>query len=191
MVPKNERGSIPSSVHAWRGWTYVSLDLKIRRDFALSKGWIQSKAKNKWLLWIDRIGRLQWFGTGRVNIYVRKPATRARVYQLISNAFFNSELIDSVRILELVLRDVKFKGAHYVFETGERLPKMDISFFDSSNGVTVKVGDRSHPSSIEVLAYQPDWGERTERLLTEYLSALRESKSHEETAPPKRMWYVG
>jgi hypothetical protein len=52
---KNERGS-KCSIHAWRGWCHVpeSVD-KVK---ALSLGWVASKARNRWLLWKDRLGRL-------------------------------------------------------------------------------------------------------------------------------------
>ena len=95
-----------------------------------------------------------------------------------------------VTVLEEMLRGIRFKGAHYVFDAKERLPKMDISFFEGSNGVTVKVGDRSHPSSVEVLAYCPDWGERNERLLGELLQAMKES-SLQRVGKVGRLWYVG
>jgi hypothetical protein len=34
----------------------------------LGVGWVSSWARNKWLLWKDRLGRLQWFETGRINL---------------------------------------------------------------------------------------------------------------------------
>lgn len=45
-----------------------------------------------------------------------------------------------------------FKGAHYVFATEERLPRLTIDLFAKSNGVIIKVGDASHPNGIEVVA---------------------------------------
>jgi hypothetical protein len=74
-------------------------------------------------------------------------------------------LITDVKVLEQVLRSVRFKGAHYVFQTGERLPRLTIDLFRESNGVVVKVGDVSHPNAVEVIASYPDWAERNERLL--------------------------
>lgn len=186
---KDERGSIPSSVHAWRGWCFSSLSLKVARDLALERGWLQSRARNRWLLWVDLLGRLQWFETGRVNIYCRKPASRGRVFQLLSNGFMHTELVTDIKVLEAMLRSVKFKGAHYVFDAKERLPKMDVNFFEGSNGIVVKIGDRSHPSGVEVLAYQPDWGERNERVLSEFLEAMKQIMIPVETKG--RLFYVG
>lgn len=135
------------------------------KKVAVERGWVVSKARNRWLLWRDRIGRLQWFETGRVNLYVRKPANSGRISQLMANGFFASGLISDLTVFERVLKDVKFKGAHYVFETTQRLPQFSIDFFQKSNGVAVKVGDRSHPSGVEVIIHYPDWAERNEKLL--------------------------
>ncbi|MDI6690975.1 MAG: hypothetical protein QME50_03790 [Candidatus Bathyarchaeota archaeon] len=112
----------------------------------------------------DRLGRLQWFRSGRVNLFVRKPANLGKAYQLICNGFSFTGLITDMKVLERVLASVRFKGAHYVFPTEERLPRLTIDLFAKSNGVLTKVGDASHPNSVEVIAYYPDWAERNERL---------------------------
>jgi hypothetical protein len=78
---------------------------------------------------------------------------------------------------------VRFKGAHYVFPVGQRLPKLTIDLFQKSNGIIIKVGDVTHPDSLEVIAVYPDWAERNERLfeqLNETLERLLEQ------AKPKR-----
>lgn len=87
------------------------------RSVALREGWIASKARNKWLLWKDRLGRLQWFETGRVNLYVRRPANLGKAYQLVCNGFSFTGLLTNLEVLEQVLVSVRFKGAHYVFNT--------------------------------------------------------------------------
>jgi hypothetical protein len=161
---KNERVS-KCSIHGWRGWCYVPEN--VDRARALSVGWVASKARNRWLLWRDRLGRLQWFETGRINLYVRKPGNLGRAYQLVCNGFSFTGLITNVKVLEAVLAGVKFKGAHYVFETNSRLPNLVIDLFAKSNGVVIKVGDSSHPSAVEVVSCYPDWAERNERLLEE------------------------
>jgi hypothetical protein len=172
---KNERGSKCSS-HGWRGWCYLPREtVRDVRGRAVDVGWLRSRARNKWLLWRDRLGRLQWFETDRVNLYVRRPANLGKAYQLICNGFSFTGLITDVKVLEQVLSSIRFKGAHYVFPVGMRLPCLTIDLFQKSNGVVVKVGDRTHPDSIEVLANYPDWGERNERLfvqLHDFLSKL-------------------
>jgi len=183
---KRQRGSIPS-IHAWRGWTYLPDSWMAMREepkrwvavgrLMVSLGWLKTKARNRWLLWKDRIGRLQYFpSTGRVNLYVRKPATWGRAYQLVCNGWFNTGLISDVKDLEECLRGIRFKSAHYVFETSGRLPMMTIELFGKSNGVIIKVGDRTHPHGIEVLASYPDWGEKNERLFSELIGLLRENR---------------
>jgi hypothetical protein len=159
---KNEQGS-KCSLHGWCGWCFVPVGVDRKR--AVGVGWVASRARNRWLLWRDELGRLMWFETGRVNLFVRKPANLGKACQLVCNGFFATNLITDVKVLEQVLRSVRFKGAHYVFQTGERLPRLTIDLFRESNGVVVKVGDVSHPNAVEVIASYPDWAERNERLL--------------------------
>jgi len=167
---KNERGS-KCSLHGWRGWCY--LPCSVDRARAVDVGWVRSKARNRWLLWKDRLGRLQWFETGRVNLYVRKPANLGKAYQLLCNGFSFTGLITDIKVLEQLLSTVRFKGAHYVFATEERLPRLTIDLFAKSNGVLIKVGDASHPNSVEVIACYPDWAERNERLFEQLNMTLK------------------
>ena len=167
---RNERGS-KCSLHGWRGWCYLPSGLD--RGVAIATGWVETKARNRWLLWKDRLGRLQWFETGRVNLYVRKPANLGKAYQLICNGFSFTGLVTDIKILEKVLSSVRFKGAHYVFPTEQRLPRLTIDLFAKSNGVIIKVGDRSHPHAVEVIACYPDWAERNERLLEQLNDTLK------------------
>jgi hypothetical protein len=76
-------------------------------------------------------------------------------------------LITDVKVLEGVLAGVRFKGAHYVFDVEQRLPRLVIDLFAKSNGVVIKVGDTSHPNGVEVVCCYPDWAERNEKLLEE------------------------
>jgi len=171
--PKNERGS-KCSIHGWRGWCFLPNGVAAGiRSRAVEVGWVQSKARNRWLLWKDRLGRLQWFETGRVNLYVRKPANFGKAYQLICNGFSFTGLVTDIKVLEQVLSTLRFKGAHYVFPTEQRLPRLTIDLFAKSNGVIIKVGDRSHPHAVEVIACYPDWAERNERLLEQLNDTLK------------------
>ncbi len=170
---RNERGSKCSSVHGWRGWCFVPAGLD--RGVAVAAGWVETRSRNRWLLWKDRVGRMQWFETDRVGLYVRKPANLGKAYQLVCNGFSFTGLITDVKILENVLRSVRFKGAHFVFDTNERLPHLVIDLFRKSNGVIIKVGDRTHPTSVEVIATYMDWAERNERLLGDMLAVFSRS----------------
>jgi hypothetical protein len=167
---KNEQGS-KCSIHAWRGWCYVPAG--VDRARALDAVWVQSKARNRWLLWRDKLGRLQWFETGRVNLYVRAPANLGRAYQLVCNGFSFTGLITDVKVLEQVLAGLRFKGAHYVFNTEQRLPRLIIDLFARSNGIVINVGDTSHPNAVEVVCCYPDWAEKNEHMLEEIQRLLR------------------
>jgi hypothetical protein len=167
---KNERGS-KCSLHGWRGWCFLPVGLD--RVRAVGVGWVASRARNRWLLWKDRIGRLQWFETGRVNLYIRKPANLGKAYQLLCNGFSFTGLITDIKVLEQLLSTVRFKGAHYVFSVGERLPRLTIDLFAKSNGIIIKVGDTSHPDSVEVIACYPDWAERNERIFEQLNDTLK------------------
>jgi len=170
---KNERGS-KCSLHGWRGWCYLPNGGPAGiRTRAVEVGWLASRARNRWLLWKDRLGRLQWFETGRVNLYVRKPANLGRAYQLICNGFSFTGLITDIKVLEEVLSNVRFKGAHYVFSVGQRLPKLTIDLFQKSSGIIIKVGDVTHPDSLEVIATYPDWAERNERMFEQLNDTLK------------------
>jgi len=191
---RNERSS-KCSLHAWRGWCYLpsgvvsSSDIRIR---SVGSGWLRSRARNRWLLWKDRLGRLQWFETGRVNVYVRKPANLGRAYQLVCNAFSFTGLVTDMKVLEQVLSGLRFKGAHYVFPVGQRLPKFTIDLFQKSNGIVIKVGDDTHPDSLEVLATYPDWAERNERLLEQLNDVLKQTLgAHDTRSNPESPRRVG
>jgi hypothetical protein len=140
---------------------------------ALRSGWVLSKARNRGLLWRDDFGRMEWFETGRVNLHVRKPANLGRVKQLVSNGFSRTGLIEDFEVLEQVMKTIHFKEAHYVFDTGHPLPKGTIDFFGEKNGVTIKVGDSSHPKAVEVISRVPDWVEGHE-VVMERLEVLLE-----------------
>jgi hypothetical protein len=104
---------------------------------------------------------------------VRKPANLGRAYQLVCNGFSFTGLITDIKVLEQLLSTVRFKGAHYVFPVGQRLPKLTIDLFQKSNGIIIKVGDTTHPDSLEVIACYPDWAERNERLFEQLNETLR------------------
>lgn len=147
------------------------------RTEAVNQGWLVSRARNRWLLWKDRLGRLQWFETDRVNLYVRRPVNLGRAYQLICNGFSLTGLLTDFKIIEKVLPSIRFKGAHYVFDTEQRLPRRTIDLFAKSNGIVVKVGDTSHPNGVEIVANYPDWAERNEQFLKEVRNLLSQNKS--------------
>lgn len=160
---RNEQGSNCSSVHGWRGSCIVPNF--VQRENAVEAGWKRTKAKNKWLLWCDSIGRMMWFENGRVSLFVRSPASKGKAKQLFCNGFFETGLIFEIRHVDEIFKSFKFGGAHYVFESGKPMPKMTINIFERSSGIVIKTGDKSHPRAVEVISGCPDWAERSELLL--------------------------
>jgi hypothetical protein len=51
---------------------------------------------------------------------------------------------------------------------------LTIDLFQKSNGVIIKVGDVTHPDSLEVIACYPDWAERNERLFEQLNDTLKQ-----------------
>jgi hypothetical protein len=155
-----EQGSRCSSVHGWSGNCYVPF--YVDRDLALKAGWSLTKAKNRGLIWRDKsgIGRIVWFETGRVNLHLYSPANLGRAKQLVSHGFCFTGLIFNDEVMERVIETIKPQGAHYVFDVGSNLPKKTIDFFEESLGFKIKIGDKSHPKSVEVELHSPDWAER-------------------------------
>jgi len=103
---------------------------------------------------------------------VRRPANLGKAYQLVCNGFSFTGLLTDLKAIEQVLAGVRFKGAHYVFITEQRLPRLTIDLFAKSNGVIIKVGDVSHPSGVEIIATYPDWAEKNEWMLEEIKNSL-------------------
>jgi len=87
------------------------------------------------------------------------------------------------------LSTLRFKGAHYVFATEQRLPRLTIDLFAKSNGIIIKVGDRSHPNAVEVVACYPDWGERCEATVQRFTQVL-ENLSSGPSINQKKVDYV-
>ncbi len=160
---KNRLGLKCLKSHRVRGWVVV--EGWVDRGRAVGVGWRGTRARNRMLVWRDGLGRLEWFETGRVNFVVRAPASLGRVKQLLCNGFAWTGLIEDNAAMAKVLDGVRLKGAHDVYPTAQRLPTMRITKYARSNGVIIKVGDRTHPHAVEVEFTYPDWGERLEELL--------------------------
>ena len=134
--------------HNWRGFAYAPL--AVDREAALESGWVLSRARNRMFVFRDKLGRLEWFETGRINVWLKKPANPGKLKQLLANAFLWSKLISDINDFEAYAATVRLWGAHAVYDVGERLPYVRIDDFRESNGITVKVGDLSHPRAVEI-----------------------------------------
>lgn len=171
-IEQGSKGHPRPSFHKAQGWVYVDR-LGLDRGLAVECGWVLSRNRNRGLIWRDGLGRMVWFESGRVNLHVRAPALKGRVFQLFCNGFSLTGLIDSVQVLSVVLKSIRLKSAHAVFDFGVRLPYFVIDLFKLSNGVVVKSGDVSHPTSVEIHFCYPDWAEKNERLLNQLNEAMK------------------
>jgi hypothetical protein len=149
---ENERGSNPSISHNCK---YLGLvrEGEVRRADATNKGWELSRARNRFLVYRDpgRLGRIAWFETGLLVLNVRPVANEGKAKQLFCNGFFQTGLISDVNVLNACVNRVHVHSGHTPFATPQRLPKTTITAFAESHGITIKLGDRSHPNCVEVL----------------------------------------
>lgn len=141
-------GSKCPNFHNWKGSVYAPL--AVDRSAALERGWVQSGSRNRAFLFRCELGRLEWFETGRINIWLRKPANPGKLKQLLADGFFRSGLIVDIDGFVAFADSVRFRGAHAVYETGEKLPFLRIDDFSESNGFVLKIGDLSHPRAVEI-----------------------------------------
>jgi hypothetical protein len=158
----------PSSQHQARAFVYTPKSCD--RAAALNVGWELSKNRNRTLLWKRSLqfGRVEWFTSGKVLVYVRKPFQNlGKVKQILSDGFVETGLIFSKKLAVAFLDSVRWKGSHDVHETAERLSYKVIDNYVESHGIRIVLGDLSHPSAVEVQWCHPDWLERLE-LMAQY-----------------------
>ena len=185
---KNSLGLKGSNCHNWLGCCFVPIG--VDRVGALGVGWKATKSRNRYYMWKDEFGRLEWFETGRVKVWVRKPASLGKAFELVCSGFFGTGLVFDFRVMKEILKSVRFKGASYVFETEQRLPKLVIDLFGESNGVKIKLGDRSHPHAVEVDVWYPDWAERNERLFEKMTETLERLTASATPSSPAKIDYA-
>lgn len=175
-LQKQAGSKVKVDFHRARGWVYVKA-LGLSVVDAVQRGWEQTKAKNHYLQFKSRgYGSMKWFPTtGRVNLSVDKPATKGRAYQLFCNGFSMNGLIDSMTVLQKILESIRFKAAHAVFHLRERVPYLQVNMFKMSNGMIIKLGDKSHPDALEVEFCYPDFAEKSEAALERNKKALEEN----------------
>lgn len=133
----------------------------------LPVGWVVSRARNRFRLFRNSLGRVQWFETGRVVLYVRRPASVGKTKQLFCDGFTKTDLISDIGVLEEVLDGLRIRGGKADYMTGQRLPYLVIGDFRDTNGVTIVLGDRSHPNAVHVLFEYQEQVARIDQLITQ------------------------
>lgn len=159
--------------HRVRGWLFGLAGFDRERARGLGV-WRVTGARNRMLVFADGFGRVEWFETGRINFWVRKPASWARLKQLLANAFMWTGLVSDVRVFEAWVASARFKGEHLTVDLGVPLPYSRTELLKESNGVVAKTGDLSHPSCVELEFNYPDWAERNELALKQLREFFRD-----------------
>jgi len=116
-------------------------------DF-IAGAWVPTKSKNKYLLYKSRLGRIRLFTNGTVEIFVRKPVSDGKCMQLFCDAFTKTNLVDSIKIVDDFQKGL-MRRFHATVDTGQRLPYVKVTAFQDTHNLTMVLGDRSHPTSIE------------------------------------------
>ena len=159
---QNQRGlirSCPDDLHHafYKGSLYhYPVKLGVRED-VLGKlklyqglGWKPSRAKNRYWVFRNELGRIRFFETGTVELWVRKPASDGKAMQLFSQAFTWTKLIDSIQVIEGFQKTLMRK-MHTVFDYGQRVPYMKITAFQETHKFTFVSGDKSNPTCAEFM----------------------------------------
>lgn len=144
------------------------------RDVRGGGVWFRTRARNRMVVFKCGLGRIEWFETGRVNCWVSKPASLGKMKQLLADGFFKTGLVFDINVFDEWVESFRLKGFHLVLDTGERLPNARIGLLKDSNGVVAVLGDKSHPTGVELRVVYPDWVERNEDLLKQNVRAFRQ-----------------
>lgn len=168
---ENERGSKCSRFHCvrWGLWERV---LTPDRELALGVGWVRSKAKNRFLMFKNALGRVVWFETGTVRLHLRSLGNEGKAKQLFSDAFFRTGLIFDVNLFNKCLDSLFLDSFHTVVKTGQRLPYVHIRDFVGTNGFEFKSGDRSDPGCFEFIIHYQTQFEKARLLFEEMAKSL-------------------
>lgn len=137
------------SFHNWHGNVKALPCFDVKK--ALSQGWIQTKAKNHYLLWKSKLGRIEWFpSTGHIRIIVFKPFSEGKKKQLLADGFYGTNLVTDINVFVEWVENVRYKGHHTTIETGIKQPYFKEVFTDPFEMIVVKGGDKSDRTKIEI-----------------------------------------
>jgi hypothetical protein len=169
--------SVPDDLH--RAFFVGKLNLSIDRLDGVG-GWSRTRSKNHFRLFRNQLGRIRFFGTGTVELYVRKPANLGKAMQLFCDGFTKNRVVTDILVIEAFQKSLRIRGFHAVFNTDERLPYLKIPLFKGSNGIEVILGDRTHPNSAELIVNYMDQVEQARNLIEELSKAFGLMNSNKE-----------
>jgi hypothetical protein len=152
---KNQRGlirSCPDDIHNafFKGKLQVAKDVLGKLGSSKVIGWKPSRAKNRYWVFNSSLGRIRFFETGTVELWVRKPASDGKAMQLFSNAFTWTKLVDSIQVVEDFQKSLTRK-MHALFDYGQRVPYMKVTAFQGTHKFTYVSGDKSNPTCGEFM----------------------------------------
>ena len=194
-----ERGSIrscPDEVHNvfYRGKLSVDFAKLVRgrlSDFSSKEGallrlsgWKVSRARNRFLLFKNMLGRIRFFETGTVELFVRKPASLGKCKQLFSDAFTRNYVVTDIRVMDQFFAGL-MRRFHATYKTGQRLPYMKITTFEDTHRLITVLGDRTHPDCVEIIAEYHAEVEQARRLFDELRLSLSGSNGTGGVSGPK------
>ena len=115
---------------------------------------------------------LLWHRNGTVQFRFKGAVMRSVLMTAFSQAFYDvmryggkpeCEIADYLRAL--FIEGYRGLQRHSTFETGLLLPKVDIQHFKKSHGMSIKLGDGSHPTAVEIEEMEPFWLSKFDKTL--------------------------
>jgi len=139
---------------------------------APSFGWRVSRNKNRERLWRESSVSLGWHRNGTIVFRFKGFKPQGHLLGIFVRAFLDvftssgkseHKVIDYLHLL--FKEKYRTRELHSTYETGQPLPKTKVANFEKSHGITIKLGDGSHPTSLEVEQREPFWFSEIEKIV--------------------------
>lgn len=155
------------------------------------RGWKPTKARNRYWVFKSKLGRIRFFETGTVELWIRKPASVGKAKGLFTQAFVWTKLIDSIQVCENFYKTLMRKF-HATFDYGKRVEYMKITAFKGTHGFELVTGDKTHPTCAEFMFEYHAEHEKANRLfdLMENFFEQFSPKSNVRSKLPERDYSV-
>jgi len=141
-------------------------------EAAPSFGWHVSRNKNHERLWRESSISLGWHRNGTVVFRFKGFRPKGHLLNVFVHAFWKvllstgkseREVLDY--LYTLFKERYSTRGFHSTYESWQPLPKLRVRDFEKSHGITIRLGDGSHPTSLEVEQREPFWFSKIEKLV--------------------------
>ena len=134
--------------------------------------WRVSRNKNRERLWHESGVSLGWHRNGTLVFRFKGFRPQGHLLGVFVRAFLdvimssNKSEHEVVNYLHLLFKEkYRTRGFHSTYETGQPLPKTKVTDFEKSHGITIRLGDGSHPTSLEVEQREPFWFSKIEKIV--------------------------